>query len=341
MATADEMDLSTPKSCTTCKLKKYLLLRDRLTYDRATLLLGQAPSQTLNQSRLETYLSSSSHPDLDVSSHLARQNGRRSHHHINGADAPKDLNSRLKILEVFTLHVLPRNEEWEYARSFISNSDVLDDERREAFLQTLQEIQETADVDDGQEDSDYQQQRDEELQRQQQADETRRAREAAVSSSTPSTQNGSLHRRTSSEVDYGIEKSHPNGTTSTGVGEPKSKPPKASPVESSRKSPGRTHFSPPAETPRHRHTRKTPQSQSNGMLAHAMHLMRALQNLIQTMAGAITANPAILYRAFLLAIAVIMAFSRHEVRERVKRRLSASWEKTRKTVGMGVKVSYI
>ena len=242
---------------------------------------------------------------------------------------------------MFTLHVLPRNEEWDYARSFISNSDILDDERREAFLQTLQEIQETADADDGQEDVDYQQERDEELQRQQQADETRRAQEAAVSSLTPSTQNGSLHRRTSSEVDYGIEKSHPNGTTSTGVGEQNSKPPKASAVDPPRKSPGRTHFSPPAETPRHRHVRKRPQSQSNGMLAQALHLMRALQNLIQNMAGAIRANPSILYRAFFLTVAVIMAFSRQEVRERVKRMLSVSWEKTRRTVGMGVKVSYI
>ena len=58
--------------------------------------------------------------------------------HDNGAGTPRDLKSRLKILEIYTLHVLPRNEEWNYARAVINMSETLDEERKEAFLQTLQ-----------------------------------------------------------------------------------------------------------------------------------------------------------------------------------------------------------
>jgi hypothetical protein len=38
--------------------------------------------------------------------------------------------------------VLLRNDEWDYAREFISMSSVLDEERREAFLQALQSLYE-------------------------------------------------------------------------------------------------------------------------------------------------------------------------------------------------------
>ena len=33
-----------------------------------------------------------------------------------GTDTPRDLEKRIKLLELYTLHVLPRNEEWDYAR---------------------------------------------------------------------------------------------------------------------------------------------------------------------------------------------------------------------------------
>ncbi|RMD42229.1 hypothetical protein DV735_g2876, partial [Chaetothyriales sp. CBS 134920] len=111
-----------------------------VVYNLSTLLLNKAQTQTLNQTRLETYLSSSQ-PTLDLSTHLSQSlNGHRSQ--MNGTSTPKDLHSRIKIIELFTLHVLPAVGEWDYARSFVSNSDVLDEERREAFLQTLAELQE-------------------------------------------------------------------------------------------------------------------------------------------------------------------------------------------------------
>ena len=302
-------------------------------------MLGQGSTQTLNQSRLETYLSASSQPNLDISSHLAKSSARRLDYRVNGADTPKELSSRLKILELFTLHVLPRNEEWDYARSFISNSDILDDDRREAFLQTLQELQEVMDTEDRAEELEFHRDRDEELKRKQDEEERKRAHTAADDLSKTSEQNGGLHRRTSSEVDYGIEKSHPNGTSTSASADPK--PAGVKPRPSPGPASDRTQFSPPAETPKRRPARKSPQAQSNDMLAQARQLMRALQSLVHNMASTVTSNPALLFRTFLFVLAILMAFSRREVRERVKRVVGSSWGKIRGTVGMGVKVSYI
>jgi hypothetical protein len=305
----------------------------------ATLLLGQGSSQTLNQSRLETYLSASSHPNLDISSHLVKTSSRRLDYRTNGADTPKELSSRLKILELFTLHVLPRNEEWDYARSFINNSDILDDERREAFLQTLQELQDAMDTEDRAEELEFHRERDEELKRQQDEEERKRAHVAADDLRRPSEQNGGFHRRTSSEVDYGIEKSHPNSTSTSASADKNSNTVKPRPTPGPAS--GRTQFSPPAETPKRRPVRKSPQSHSNNMFTQARQLMRALQSLVRNVTGAVTSNPTMLFRTFLFVLAILMAFSRREVRERVKRIVGSSWDKIRGTVGMGVKVSYI
>ena len=271
----------------------------------------------------------------------------------NGTDTPKDLTSRLRILELFTLHVLPKNEEWDYAKSFISNSDILDEDRREAFLTTLQELQEAKDHESLLEDEDdtYQQERTEEVQRQQDTAATKEA-ENAVLSGTSSEHYANGHRRSNSEVDYGIEKSHPtntvastpnaNGTLPIPIPTPTSIPvAKAkSPPPPSRTSP-RSQLSPPVHTPKERRVRKTPSAKSADMISQARNLFRALQNLAVNMAGALTKNPTVLFRMMLFLLAFIVAFSRRGIRERAKRVVGASWAKVRGTVGMGVKVSYI
>ncbi|TDZ29394.1 hypothetical protein C8035_v011335 [Colletotrichum spinosum] len=117
----------------------------------ATLLLAHARTQELNQKKLESYLAASTSPNLDLSKSFSDSpppSPRQNHRYrspakgASGADTPRDLNARVKILELYTLHVLLRNNEWDYAREFISVSSVLDDERREAFLQALQSLQE-------------------------------------------------------------------------------------------------------------------------------------------------------------------------------------------------------
>jgi hypothetical protein len=54
-----------------------------------------------------------------------------------------------------------------------------------------------------------------------------------------------------------------------------------------------------------------------------------------------TANPMAFFRTLLFLLAFGLAFGRRDLRERILRLLRNAWEKVRRTVGMGVKVSYI
>lgn len=294
--------------------------------DSSTLLLGKAQDQTINQSRLETYLSSSpSHASLDLSAQLNESfsNGQRPH--MNGTSTPKDLTSRIKIIELFTLHVLPANGEWDYSQSFISNSDILDEERREAFLQTLAELQEAKEQEEALTD-----------------DITEEFSESDEPAHTNGVHRG--HQRTSSEVDYGIEKDHPNGQQAHSApiqtDNATSKPPLTSIPPKPEPTSRLPHLSPPSQTPR-RSTRRSKAQAQNTLMAQARQLVAALSNLTRNLAGSITANPTALFRFLLFILAFFMAFSRKEIRDRVQLVFGKSWDKLRRTVGMGTKVSYI
>ncbi|EXJ66532.1 uncharacterized protein A1O5_10201 [Cladophialophora psammophila CBS 110553] len=329
-----------------------------VVYNLSNLLLGQAADQKLNQSRLEAYFSSSSHPDLDLSSHLdhALSNGHQPSTGLNGANTPKDLTSRIKVLELFTLHVLPRNSEWDYAKSLISNSDILDEERREAFMQTLQELQ---DVTERESSLVAEEDVFEDTEEQPSQEEGTGPTGTTAEISSPSQTGASKHQRTSSEVDYGIERAHPNGgahaaakqnTISTvsssnlppqPVLTPQSPPP---PGPSSSSIHGRTHFSPPAQTPRRPPTRKNSSKSSssqNVLAAQARQLFLALSNLVRNLATTLQKNPTAMLRFLLFVLAFVIAFSQKQIREKTREVARRAWEKLRRTVGMGVKVSYI
>ena len=312
-----------------------------VVYNLSTLLLGKAQDQNVNQTRLETYLSSSptSVDFADVSASL--RNGHRMA--MNGTSTPKDLSSRVKIIELFTLHVLPANNEWDYARSFVSNSDILDDERREAFLQTLNELQEAKEHEDVLEDTTDYGTEDEDSTAPSPVQEE--LEPESTTSSKAHTHRG--HQRTSSEVDYGIESDHPNGLQSS-ISKPMTTlPPK--PESTSQPQPPQqkqSHLSsPPSQTPRrntqHSRQHRSKSQANNSLLAQARHLFTALSNLTRNMSGALIGNSTAVFRLLLFLVAFFMAFSRREVRERVKAVLGKSYEKIMRTVGMGVKVSYI
>ena len=322
-------------------------------------MLGQAPNQKITQVRLESYLSTASQVDLNLSDQLNGSPSKHRRSHVNGTSTPKDLNSRIRIIELFTLHVLPRNEEWDYARSFLNNSDVLDEERREAFLQTLQEL---SDHKDGENiDNEVFEDSAEELQAQQ-AEVVKKDAETAVNgTSTPT--GGMQHHRSGSEVDYGIDVRHPNGslvpTSSTSNGQPTSakftksamiNPPPSSQQhhhhqQASRSAhPGSSSLSPPSQTPRHRSNHKstsTANSSQNALISQARHLFRALQSLVANITKAISSNPNALLRLLTFLIAFLIAFSRPEIRDRMRRAVAVAWKKVGSTVGMGVKTSYI
>lgn len=309
-----------------------------VVYNLSTLLLGKAQDQSVNQLRLETYLSSSSQTPIDLASvGESLRNGHRTP--MNGASTPKDLSSRVKIIELFTLHVLPANYEWEYARSFVSNSDILDDERREAFLQTLSELQEAKEHEEVLEDT---------------TDYGTEDEEPAPSEQHHPQQNGHKgHQRTSSEVDYGIDAEYPNGNQTTPQPHTKSPPatpkplanlpPKPEPSGPSAPTPTRaSHLSPPAQTPRRGgQSRRSKAQASNSLSAQARQLFAAFSNLTRNLGGALVGNSSAVFRLLLFMLAFLMAFSRRDVRERVQAMLGKSWEKMQRTVGMGIKVSYI
>ncbi|KAI9760981.1 MAG: hypothetical protein M4579_001357 [Chaenotheca gracillima] len=302
----------------------------------ATLLLNHAPSQTVNQQRLETYLSASANPNLDISERLRSKglmpesgttNGRPSPAH-GGTNTPRDLNARTKILELYTLHVLPRNEEWEYAKDFITISEILDEEKREAFLHTLQSLQNEKD-DDAERELEIQRDRLEQQERQKREAEARaqeiekqsHASADAVNERNPA----ASHKRTSSETDYGIE-SHPKDSN-------KSQGPKNGP-RSRVQAPGASRLSPPSKAVR------KPGKPTN-LYRRASILMSSVNQLAISMAQSMKSNPVLLLRSVLFLLAFIFALSRRDTRDRIRRITSSGWNKVRGTVGMGVKVSYI
>ncbi|KAL8635084.1 MAG: hypothetical protein Q9228_007392, partial [Teloschistes exilis] len=118
----------------------------------ATLLLSHSASQSTNQEQLEAYLATSDLPHAPPPSskkdpfatptNSPKNSYRESSSPTNGAtNTPHALASRLKILELYILHVLPANSQWEYARDFIQINDTLDDERKELFSHALEALE--------------------------------------------------------------------------------------------------------------------------------------------------------------------------------------------------------
>ncbi|KAF2001572.1 hypothetical protein P154DRAFT_521629 [Amniculicola lignicola CBS 123094] len=274
----------------------------------ATLLLTHSPSQRLNQQRLEAYLSASANPTFDVSSHMQSSNylQRRPSQHNTGTSTPRDLNTRLKLLELYTLHVLPRNEEWDYAREFISMSEILDDERKEAFLLALHSLKEEKEESEVRE-AKLRQQQQEQMEHRRKESETRRLEQSRAED----------ERRKREEEN----RRQPRGSDDT----LRKVPPRQAPSISPRTSkPSKKIAQPPP-----------------GLYHRVSSAFNSMQRLISNTAHSMTANPMALFRTFLFLLAFILAFSRRDLRDRIMQILRKAWDKVRRTVGMGVKVSYI
>ncbi|PWY69145.1 hypothetical protein BO70DRAFT_344648 [Aspergillus heteromorphus CBS 117.55] len=302
-----------------------------VVYNLATLLLRHSPSQKLNQQRLETYLSSSGQqPTLDISEHLRDGSSTPTPNGGGGGgggtDTPKDLAARVRIIELFTLHVLPRNEEWEYAQEFLNLSEVLDEERKDVFLQTLEGLKEEKQQGELRAAA-LQREKDAELDRQARETERRRAEEAEAAAAADRSQPG--HGRSGTEVDYGIEKTYPNGSIKG----------RAKGAEKAGSKPGtstsRTAFSPPGSKSVKKADKPEARKQSRALV------VTVARNLLQYISKSIAGNPLSFVRTLLFILGIVAALSRHDVRERIRRITGSGWQKIKGTVGMGVKVSYI
>lgn len=206
---------------------------------------------------------------------------------------------------------------------------MLDEERKEAFLQALENLKEEKEMGEL---------RAAEIQRGKEADMAKHAREAerrmaeeAAAAAERSEQNGL--RRTSSEVDFGIEKNHPNGTL-------KGKGAKSERRQSGTKTataPGRSTVSASSSSSKNVKKSEKPRARPGQLRA----LTNAIRNLLRHIAQTASSNPLSVFRTLVFILGIIMAFSKQNVRERVGKITGAGWQKVKGTIGMGVKVSYI
>ncbi|PHH63971.1 hypothetical protein CDD81_5190 [Ophiocordyceps australis] len=252
----------------------------------ATLLLTHARDQVLNQRRLETYLAMSNAPNLELAggklsmsptpSSRTGQRYRSPAPGTSGANTPRDLNGRVKLLELYTLHVLLRNNEWDYAREFISASPILDDERRDAFLQALQSLRDEQQLQERLECEERQRQ-DEQLRRD--IEEARRKREENEKRERKQTEQERMLRE-GSEIDYGIEQ-----TSSTAAN-------KANNARQNKPQ----HRARPSVS---RHNDKAVASQT--LTARAAIIISRLRSAMDELATSLNGNPALVMR-FLIYI---------------------------------------
>lgn len=276
----------------------------------ATLLLGHMQHQKLNQQRLETYLAASD----DHS-----PNGRSSYAHdgmstplSTSSSSPRTLATRLKILELYTLHVLPANEEWGYSQSFIEMSDTLDEERKEAFMAALQNLREEKDG-TAQRARELQDRREREMEQQrheQEQEEARRADEARKDE----------ERRKEAEV----EKQEAAATKATNG-----------------------HASTPKPTPtnvpaRPARAQKKPRlSASPTFYRRATSMLSNLQQTIVHAGQSLNGGSIAMLRFLMFMLAFLLVITRRDLRLRLRRAMQGGWAKVKQTIGMGIKVSYV
>ncbi|CAK7219675.1 hypothetical protein SCUCBS95973_003898 [Sporothrix curviconia] len=348
----------------------------------ATLLLAHAKTQVLNQKRLESYLSFSQSqvsPNLDLSGRFDSLQRRSLSRHRSparrtpGTDTPRDLNSRVKILELYTLHVLRRNDEWDYAREFITASPILDEERREAFLLALQSLQ---DEQLEAEKREMEEKRRREEQVQQELEETRRIRaeneererrrieeERARRESGGGGGGGGDYNGRGSEVEYSGDgmssasqprrnkapSSNAGSTSTRGGGRSRSsKTSRSAPAAASSSSQAPSAAG-PAKATRTSGTAKPKTSKGKGravvapptLSSRTAMLFTNLRGFLEQLGFAFQTTPMALLRTLFFIAALLIVVGRRANRERIARILSGVWNKVKATAGMGVKVSYI
>jgi hypothetical protein len=289
----------------------------------ATLLLGHMVDQRANQARLETFLASSE--DVAAGSLMGGYDGvstPMSSHSVS----PKALQARVKVLELYALHVLPEVGEWDYAREFVEGCGSLDEERKEGFLAALDGLREER---EGlkQREVELQEQREREVQeekmRREQEEERRRAEEERVKREREQQQK---KERDAANAVAAVSNTNNSGDT------------RANTLSNNGNgNNNNTRNGQPSRSAR----KPTPSSSQNNPAASATLLTR-LTSLAHHVRHNLLGGPSLLSARLLMFIfAFILLASRRDMRVRLRRALAEGWDKVRRTVGMGVKVSYV
>ena len=250
----------------------------------------------------------------------------------NRSDLLHDLETHIQIIELYTLHVLPQNGEWEYAESFVRTSHVLDDERKDAFIEALSDLQ--IDSHDGDDSS------------------IQTTAEVGIGF-PPSALHGSQMGRTDSTVtvipafrekeavlEHEEEVRPRQGPELQESANLRSLSPRPT-IEPALETAG-TSFATLQD--------KKSVSQASGNSAAAKHSSLVLRSasflstfhkLVANLTRHISQNPASLLRFVLFLVAFLGALGRRDLRERLRALTGRGVEKLRRTLGMGVKVSYV
>ena len=224
--------------------------------------------------------------------------------------------------------MLLRNDEWDYAREFITISEVLDEERREAFLQALQSLQDEQ-IEAERREKEEQRYQEDMLKRD--IEEQRRKREQEDQEQRLLDQR--RDSRKSSEIDYGVEDSLPSPSSA------KARSVKAGSANGSKHAPDSAPA--PRSSKPQPPTRKGAAKVEPTLVARAGNILANLKKVLEDMTGNVTASPLNLVRTVGFILFFLAVFGRRDVRERIRRVASQGWVKVLQTAGMGVKVSYI
>lgn len=203
---------------------------------------------------------------------------------------------------------------------------MLDEERREAFLQALQSLQEEQ-MESERREKEERRYQEEQLKRD--VEEARRRRIESEEREKREEEARNKRSEKGSEIDYGVEDSPPR------PGSSKSR----SSVKGGSAKGGRSlpSSSPTARSSVPAKNVKVPPS----LLTRAGNVVTNVRKLVESMAGSFKTRPMLLMQMLAFIVGILVLLSRRDVKERVKSILGKGWGKVRQTAGMGVKVSYI
>lgn len=234
-------------------------------------------------------------------------------------------------------------------------SSVLDDERKEAFIQALDSLkEEQVEAERKAREKEDAIRKDIENARKLRAEneekekkrleEERQKREAAAASTAVSVGSGPT-----TEGDFGVD----GGSAAKGTGTGTTKKPSLKKKASSLKNGGASSSSASAKPGRPSRkgassptATKTTGSSSSvvaspGMGTRATLILNNIRSVLDQVMTAFHGNPFLLYRTLAFIIGFLLMFSNKRVRERITRVVQQGWGKVRATAGMGMKVSYI
>ncbi|KAK6517967.1 hypothetical protein TWF506_005134 [Arthrobotrys conoides] len=239
----------------------------------------------------------------------------------SASDSPKALAQRTKLMELYILHVLPRVDEWDYAREFCQMSPFLDADKKENFLTALEALQK--------EKAEQEARRLEEERMAAEAAE----REAKLAEERLRESASASENRSRSTVRKGDNKSQ-SGTM-------------RSRKRSTARSTASSDYRPASRRSR---SQRPYQDDSDDALSTVSGAPRRARNifsqttnfagtLVKYVNHSVGAQKTIQAAVFIFAL--VWALAKKSARSRLWRYLMFAWMKTMTTIGMGMKVTYV